>query len=374
MFPQEMKHMTTNNSLSTSSVLHRMDAFLQDGIIRVGGRLKESSMSVAEIHPAILPRNGHITSLIIDHFHKKVQHQGRGITLNEIRSNGYYIIRGSRAVSNKIHECVTYRKMRRPPEEQKMADLPEERVNPSLPFTYTGMDVFGPFSTKNRRKETKRYGLVFTCYCSRAIHIEMIDDLSSDAFINGLRCFIAIRDTVSQIRSDQGSNFKGASNELKEALKEMDVDKLKQFLTSNQCEFFFNAPGSSHAGGLWEQQIRTIRSILNTTLLLCPGRLDDSSLRTLLYETMAIVNSRPLTVSNINDPTALAPLTPNHILTMKPTIPLPPPGKFIREDMYLRKTLASCAISCRAVFGHVGKESMFATSSNVKGGMSPVQI
>ena len=81
----------------------------------------------------------------------------------------------------------------------------------------------------------------------------------------------------------------------------------------------------------------SIRNVPKVTVVLCPGRLDDSSLRTLFYEDMAIVNARPLTVSDINDPTAMEPLTPNHISTMKPTIPLPPPGKFITEDMYLRK-------------------------------------
>lgn len=75
------------------------------------------------------------------------------------------------------------------------------------------MDCFGPFIVKNGRKEVKRYGLLFTCMCTRAIHIEMIDDMTTDAFINGLRCFIAIRGAVRQIRCDQGSNFLGAKNE-----------------------------------------------------------------------------------------------------------------------------------------------------------------
>ena len=82
---------------------------------------------------------------------------------------------------------------------------------------------------------------------------------------------------------------------------------------------------------------RSIRNVLNVPIALCPGRLDDSSLHTLFYEAMAIVNARPLTVSDINYPTAMEPLAANHILTMKPTIRLSPPGKFIKEDMYLRK-------------------------------------
>lgn len=104
-----------------------------------------------------------------------------------------------------------------------------------------------------------------------------------------------------------------------------------------QCEFVFNAPSASHTGGVWERQIRTVRNILNAILLLCPGRLDDSSLRTVFYEAMSIVNCRPLTVSEIDNPDSLDPLTPNHILTGKTSSPLPPPGEFKKEDMYIRK-------------------------------------
>ena len=131
---------------------------------------------------------------------------------------------------------------------------------------------------------------------------------------------------------DQGTNFVGASNEFKAALK----DKIPNAFVG-QCEFVFNTPHASHAGGVWERQIRTVRSILNATTALCPGRLDDASLRTFLYETMAIVNSRPITVMHQGDPTSPQPLTPNQILTMKSKIPLPPPGAFVKEDLYLRK-------------------------------------
>ncbi|XP_038062324.1 uncharacterized protein LOC119732792 [Patiria miniata] len=197
------------------------------------------------------------------------------------------------------------------------------------------MDCFGPFITKQGRKEFKRYGLLFTCLSSRAVHVEMIDDLSSDAFINGLRCFIAVRGKVRQIRSDQGNNFVGAKNEL--ILKELNVERITSYLAEQDCCFLMNVPCASHVGGVWERQIRTIRSVLSGVVALCPGRLDDSSLRTLFYEAMAIVNSRPLSVETINDPMSLEPLTPNHILTMKSSVPLPPPGKFVPQDMYLRK-------------------------------------
>ncbi len=91
-----------------------------------------------------------------------------------------------------------------------MANLPSERMETTPHFTYCGMDCFGPFYIKEGRKELKRYGLLFTCLCSRAVHIELLDDLSTDAFLNSLRAFIALRGNVCQLQSDQGTNFVGA--------------------------------------------------------------------------------------------------------------------------------------------------------------------
>lgn len=134
-----------------------------------------------------------------------------------------------------------------------------------------------------------------------------------------------------------GTKFVGAKNELKKALKQCDTKALEFFLADKQCEFIFNAPSASHAGGVWERQIRTIRNVLNITIAQCPGGLVDASLRTLFYEAMAIVNSRPLKVDGIIDSKSLEPLTPNHLILMKSKIALPPPGKYEKEDMYAAK-------------------------------------
>lgn len=164
----------------------------------------------------------------------------------------------------------------------------------------------------------------------------MLDDLSTDAFINGLRCFLAIRGPVQQIRCDQGTNFVGARNELQLAEEEIDSIKVTDYLAERRCEFVFNASHASHAAGVWERQIRTIRAVLNSTVELSAGRLDDSSLRTLFYEAMAIVNSRPLSPESLSDPT-VEPLTPNHLLMMKARVTQAAPGTFGPEDMYSRK-------------------------------------
>ncbi|XP_077864283.1 uncharacterized protein LOC144349636, partial [Saccoglossus kowalevskii] len=162
--------------------------------------------------------------------------------------------------------------------------------------------------------------------------------MSTDSFINALRCFIAIRGKVLMIRCDQGTNFVGASHELKENLNKLNIDSIARKLLLQNCEFLFNTPSSSHMGGVWERQIRTIRSVLDGILIQNGTQLNTSALRTFLYETMAIINSRPLTVDDLEDPNGLLPLSPNNILTMKSGIVTPPPpGDFVREDIYARK-------------------------------------
>lgn len=166
-----------------------------------------------------------------------------------------------------------------------MSDLPEDRMETAPPFPYCGMDCFGPFYVKEGRKELKRYGLLLTCMCSRVVHIEMLDDLTTDAFNNALRSFIDIRGMVRQIRSDQGTNFIGARRECAEALTEMNQEELKGL----GCEFIMNPPASSHMGGVWERQIRTIGSAPASNLEQSAKQLNCCSLQTVLYEVMAVV-------------------------------------------------------------------------------------
>ena len=306
----------------------------------MGGRLHRSNQSMQNKHPVVLPRKGHVTDLVIHHFHAKVEHQGRGITTNEIRANGFWILGCSSAVSSVIYKCVKCRKIRGKCQIQKMADLPVDRLEPSPPFSYCAVDFFGPWYIKEGHKTLKRYGALFTCMSSRAVHINVANSMNTDSFLNTLRRFMAIRGPIRQLRSDQGTNFIGARNELKDALGELDQSKVTRFLSENGCDYFqfeFNVPHASHMGGVWERQFRTVRSILASMLDHSGAQLDEESIRTLTYEVSAIINSRPLTTNTLNDPTSLEPLTPNHLLTQKSKVLLPPAGVFEAPDVYSRK-------------------------------------
>ena len=312
----------------------------QDGLIRVGGRIRRANVPVDIKHPVIIPRKGHLTELLIEHHHLKVNHMGRGMTHNELRQSGYWLISGSSGVARLISSCVTCRRQRRPTELQKMACLPEDRLEPAPPFSYCAVDYFGPFIVKERRSEVKRYGVLFTCMASRSVHLETANSLDTSSFINALSRFMNRRGAVRQLRSDQGTNFVGARNELKEALSEMNQDHVQEYLLRNGCEwipFKMNLPHCSHMGGVWERLIRSVRNALEPLLAKIGSQLDDETLRTVMTEVECTINSRPLSVDHLSDAEAPEPLTPNHLLTMKPKRLLPPPGEFQRADVYCRR-------------------------------------
>ena len=115
---------------------------------------------------------------------------------------------------------------------------------------------------------------------------------------------------------------------------------MQEYLVENGCEwmpFQLNVPHASHMGGVWERLIRTVRGALETLLLSAGTQLDDEAFRTFMTEAECIVNSRPLSANDLNDPEAPEPLTPNHLFTLKAKVVLLPPGKVLRADLYSRK-------------------------------------
>lgn len=201
------------------------------------------------------------------------------------------------------------------------------------PFTNVGVDYFGPIQVKRGRTTLKRYGVLFTCMTSRAVHIEVASSLDTDSCIDALRRFICRRGQVKLIRSDNGTNFVGAQRELKEALCILNQHRIQEALLQKGIKWSFNPPGASHHGGVWERLIKSVRQVLYSVLK--QQTLDEERLQTLLCEVEAILNSRPITTVS-NDPQDLEPLTPNHILLLK-TKPILSPGVFDKKDLYVRR-------------------------------------
>lgn len=341
-FYSEIQNLTRNKSVKNTSNIIKLNPTLDphDGLLRVGGRLGRSCLSKQLRNPILLPKKNTISTMVARWCHQQINHGGRGATLNHLRECGYWIVNANTLVRSIISSCVHCRIMRGKIGEQRMAILPVERTESSPPFTYCAVDMFGHFIIREGRKEMKRYVALFTCLSSRAVHLEVTSALSTDSFILALRRFISRRGNVRMMRSDNGTNFVGTDNEFRKAMKELDDDKIKTYLLEKGADWIKwkrNTPAASHMGGVWERQIRSARSILSSLLRTHGHSLNDESFRTLLVEVESILNSRPLTTDVLSDPHSLLPLTPNHLLTMKSKIILPPPGIFQKADLYCRK-------------------------------------
>ena len=148
----------TNSKVAVgkTSPIYRLDPFVDNGLLRVGGRLHNADIPEESKHPIILPRKSHVTTLIIRNAHERLGHAGRGHVLTLLREK-YWIVGANSAVRQLIAACVVCHRSKALPQNQKMADLPPDRLTPTPPFTYVGVAFFGPYITKEGRKERKRY-------------------------------------------------------------------------------------------------------------------------------------------------------------------------------------------------------------------------
>ena len=151
------------NDLKKNSSIYKLDPVLENGVLRVGGRLKHAPIENDTKHPIILPKKHHVTKLIIQYYHHASAHSGIEYTLSLIRQR-YWILGARSNVRNILNTCFSCRRHQAPVMQQKMASLPQDRVTPSKPaFTYVGVDLFGPFTVRRGRTTAKRYGALFTC-------------------------------------------------------------------------------------------------------------------------------------------------------------------------------------------------------------------
>ena len=320
-FPDDCEALLKNVPLSPKSKLLALLPYMDEkGLVHVGGRLRKAPFPDETRHPLILDPKHDVTRLVILHHHLRSQCAGDAHVLNDLRQR-YWVLKGVRAVRKVSHSCRTCRWRRSQPRPPVMADLPKPRLGYSLPpFTNTGVDYFGPIFVKHGRKTEKRYGALFTCMKTRALHIEIAHSLKTDAYIMAMQRMISRRGRPAHIWSDNGTNFVGAEKEIREGLKRLNKEQIINQLSQDAIQWNFNPPASPHFGGAWERLVRSTKRALKA--IAGKQRVTDEALLTFMAEAESLVNSRPLTPlsSGCKD---LEALTPNHFLLGRANLNLP---------------------------------------------------
>uniref|UniRef100_A0A8D8YXB4 Integrase catalytic domain-containing protein n=1 Tax=Cacopsylla melanoneura TaxID=428564 RepID=A0A8D8YXB4_9HEMI len=337
-----------------SPQLRKLDLFLDnDSIIRIGGRLNNSKLGYEQCHPILLPKNNHTVNLIIDHYHKLNLHTGPHLLLSLLRQR-FWILSGRSEVKKRVHRCNICFKVNPRPTTAKMADLPSFRVQASTkPFVHTGVDYCGPFSvtmTKGRgiKSSRKAYVCLFICLTTKAVHIELASDLSTEIFLNCLKRFISRRGCCQVIYSDNGTNFIGATNfnalgELYQLLDSQEYQsKYLEGLNSYRIHWKTIPPSAPHMGGIWESQMRPIKTHLMKVIGL--QILTFEELSTVLVQIEALLNSRPLCPLG-SDIDTLSVLTPAHFLHAEPLKHLPA-GDVSQDTHVSRYKLLDQLVQC----------------------------
>ncbi|XP_078495539.1 uncharacterized protein LOC144751035 [Ciona intestinalis] len=329
---QPTSFLTTNTKLYKSDTLYRLRPFLYQGIIRVEGRIQRSPLPFETKHQILLPYRHHITDIIITQHHLQQGHCGTLQVLAATREK-YWIIKGHSAVKRALKDCRICRFWNSKVSNQMMAPLPVDRVTPgTCPFTSVGIDYMGPLLVKVGRSHVKRFGCIFTCMATRAVHIEIAYSLETSSFISCFRRFINRRGSPATVRSDNGTNFVGAERELREGLQRLNQNQITNSMTNEDIKWILNPPAASHQGGIWERVIRSVRKIMRH--LSSERILNDEQLHTLMTEIERILNDRPLIpVSTIPDD--FEALTPSSILLGRLDSSLAP-DQFIKADGYKR--------------------------------------
>ncbi|XP_055623310.1 uncharacterized protein LOC129766736 [Toxorhynchites rutilus septentrionalis] len=327
-FANDIAELHRCKQVKSNSRLKALFPILVDGILRVGGRLRHAPVSYNQRHPIILPDKHPLTNLIMIHYHHKLLHAGPQLMIAVVRER-FWPLRIRNIARRVVHSCVSCFRCKPKVLEQLMGELPQERVTPTFPFLRTGVDYCGPFYFRpaKRAAAVKCYVAVFVCLVRKALHLEFVTDLTSDAFIAALKRFVSRRGIPELIECDNGLNFQGAQRQLEE-LARLFRSQHHQKLVARHFEddnitFKFIPPRSPNFGGLWEAAVKSLKKHLRCTL----GNviLYHDEFVTLLTQIESCLNSRPLTQLS-SDPNDLEVLTPGHFLVHRSLKAIPEPS------------------------------------------------
>lgn len=291
-----------------------------DGIMRLRGRFENAELTFDQKHPVILPAKSIMTERLIAHAHRQTLHGGVQQYTQYLR-NQYWILGLRREIKTYISHCITCFRQRRQTADQLMADLPSCRVQRDKAFRRCGVDYAGPFDIKDRdgryRRTLKSYAAIFVCLVTRAVHIELVGDLTSKTFLMALSRFLNWRREVREMWSDNGTVFVGADNELQRIREVWESTAVAESLTNRGIVWNFITPAAPHQGGLWEAAVKSMKHHLRRVMADHVYTFEE--LYTLLVRIEACLNSRPLRALT-DDPKDCVALTPANFLIGEPTV------------------------------------------------------
>nr|XP_041630550.1 uncharacterized protein LOC121501997 [Drosophila kikkawai] len=322
-FPDEMRSAKHGKEVASSSEIRGLAPYMDEhGVLRVHGRVDAAlCMPYSARRPVILSHRHSLTEMIVRHFHAQMKHQNVDATIAQIRTR-FWVTKMRRMLKEVISSCYECKLQRTRPTPPIMAPLPEDRLEAGgWPFKYTGLDYFGPLLVTVARHREKRWVALFTCLTTRAIHLELAHDLSTDSCIIAIRNFVCRRGPVHRLRSDNGKNFVGADREARRFGDVFETERIQSELSSRSIEWVFNCPSNPSEGGVWERMVQCVKRVLRHTLKEVAPR--DHVLESLLIEAENVVNSRPLTHLPV-DADQEAPLTPNDLLKGAANLPNTP--------------------------------------------------
>lgn len=326
-FGAEIDSLNIRGELIKKGVLTSLNPYLdQEQILRVGGRLHRANLHEDSKHPIILPRSSHLTHLLIANAHESTLHGGPQLVLNYIRSK-YWIINAKSIVRQYVRKCVICIRHSARSIHPLMGSLPSARVTASRPFLRSGVDYAGPINirpTKGRGyRSTKGYICVFVCMATRAIHLEVVSDMTSQAFLAAFKRFTARRGHCGEMWSDNGTTFVGANKELKVLFNHERsgmANDIANWMATNGTTWSFIPPHSPNFGGLWEAGVKSTKHHLKRVI--GTSTLTFEELTTVLAQIEACLNSRPISALSTN-PEDPCPLTPGHFLVGEPLLLVP---------------------------------------------------
>ncbi|KAJ0177854.1 hypothetical protein K1T71_006727 [Dendrolimus kikuchii] len=310
-FSEDYERLKRGERVKRGSRLHKLDPeYGGDGIIRLNGRIKAAPLAELVRSPPILDGAHHITRLMIRQEHEAHHHVGTEHIVNNMRQK-YWILRLRPAARHVMHQCINCRLRKTAPTVPVKGDLPRDRLAAyTRPFSNCGVDCFGPMWVTIGRRREKRWGMLFTCLVTRAVHIELIASLSTDSAIMAIRRMGARRGWPKTMWSDNGTNFHGADAELRTAHARW-VQEAPSYVKKRPLAWRYIDPGAPNQGGAWERLIRTVKTALHATLAEQAPK--EEVLITTMAEIEHTVNSRPLTHVSVSAEDEDA-LTPNHFL------------------------------------------------------------